>query len=143
MIRKILVLIVLSVATGSAARNPKPDSLALTRLFGTTWELKTRMRPSGVFHRLKKVSSPPEQRISIYRDQFRIATGNDPIRICFPRIQNGNEFWMDCRVADQFIYRVITIKPNELVIDVLTGTGETGSFRRTSRNCYTKSPGQR
>lgn len=92
-----------------------------------------------MFNRLKKMRDQAEQRITIYANEFHTSVNKGPYQVCSSRHRNQNEFWLDCKTADQVIYRVISIKGDELVLDMLTRPQGKNGYRRTSRNYYTRS----
>lgn len=110
------------------------DSVQVSRLYNSSWKLVAQKKPSGAFKRLKKVTAIPEQRITIYKDEFHLSVTNGPYQICTYRLRNGNEFWLDGAKDNQLIYRVISIQAQTLVMDVLVRDQE--KYRRTSRNTY-------
>jgi hypothetical protein len=125
--------------TSSIAARTLPDSLEVSKLFGTSWNLVTKYKPSGLFHRLKKVrKEESQQRITIYSNEIHISVSNGPYQICASRLRFQNEFWIDGKQADQLIYRVIRIEGSKLVIDVLTKPKGQTVYQRTSRNYYVR-----
>lgn len=112
------------------------DSVQVARLYNSSWKLIAQKKPSGAFKRLKKVTVIPEQRITIYKDEFHLSVKNGPYQICTYRLRNGNEFWLDGAKDNQLIYRVIEIQNDKLVMDILVRDKE--KYRRTSRNTYAR-----
>ncbi len=127
----ILIIFLISTQNLSAAGI---DSVQVARLYNSSWKLVTQKKPSGAFKRLKKVTAIPEQRITIYKDEFHLSVKNGPYQICTYRLRNGNEFWLDGAKDNQMIYRVIEIQNERLVMDVLVRDRD--KYRRTSRNIY-------
>jgi len=89
-----------------------------------------------MFHRLKKMENPAELNITIYQNEIHTELTGGTYQICASRHRNQNEFWLDCKSADQVIYRVIRIEGDELVIDVLRRPDGKSVYKRTSRNYY-------
>lgn len=112
------------------------DSVQVARLYNSSWKLVSQKRPSGAFRRLKKATVIPEQRITIYKDEFHLSVTNGPYQICTYRLRNGIEFWLDGAKDNQLIYRVISIQTQTLVMDVLVRDKE--KYRITSRNTYSR-----
>lgn len=112
------------------------DSVQVARLYNSSWKLIAQKKPSGAFKRLKKVTSIPEQRITIYKDEFHLSVKNGPYQICTYRLRNGNEFWLDGAKDNQLIYRVVQIQNEKLVMDILVRDKD--KYRRTSRNAYAR-----
>lgn len=112
------------------------DSVQVARLYNSSWKLIAQKKPSGAFKRLKKVTAVPEQRITIYKDEFHLSVINGPYQICTYRLRNGNEFWLDGAKDNQLIYRVIEIQNEKLVMDILVRDKD--KYRRTSRNTYAR-----
>ena len=129
----ILVLFLITIQNLSAAGI---DSVEVARLYNSSWKLVTQKKPSGAFKRLKKATTIPEQRITIYKDEFHLSVKNGPYQICTYRLRNGNEFWLDGAKDNQLIYRVIEIQNEKLVMDILVRDKE--KYRRTSRNMYVR-----
>lgn len=127
----ILIIFLITTQNLSAAGI---DSVQVARLYNSSWKLVTQKKPSGAFKRLKKVTAIPEQRITIYKDEFHLSVKNGPYQICTYRLRNGNEFWLDGAKDNQMIYRVIEIQNERLVMDVLVRDRD--KYRRTSRNIY-------
>ncbi|MFM2018204.1 MAG: hypothetical protein RL007_1860 [Bacteroidota bacterium] len=112
------------------------DSVQVARLYNSSWKLVAQKKPSGAFKRFKKVTAVPEQRITIYKDEFHLSVKNGPYQICTYRLRNGNEFWLDGAKDNQLIYRVIEIQNEKLVMDILVRDKD--KYRRTSRNTYAR-----
>lgn len=134
-----LTLIIIFLFSVELSADTAPDSLAVSKLYSTSWSLVTKYRPSGIFHRLKKVrKEESQQRITIYPNEIHISVNNGPYQICASRHRFQNEFWLDGKEKDQFIYRVVKIEGSSLVMDVLTKpNGKTG-YVRTGRNYYVR-----
>lgn len=115
-----------------------PDSLAVSKLYSTSWTLTGKYRMSGIFNRKHKIEESAETMITIYPNEIHTTLTTGKYQICASRHRNGNEFWLDCAIADQFIYRVISIKDEELIIDVLTRPKGERKYVRTSRNYYNR-----
>jgi hypothetical protein len=137
--RNTLLLFFLLLTGVIDAKQDPPDSLAVSKLYSTSWKPTVRYKPSGLFRRLKKVSQPSSVvRITIYSDEFHTFTSTGVTQICSSRHRNQNEFWLDCKEPDQFIYRVISIDGDVLIMDQLARpTGKT-TYVRVSRNHYTR-----
>lgn len=134
-----LTLIIVFLCSFDLQADPLPDSLAVSKLYSTSWNLVTKYRPSGIFHRLKKVrKEESQQRITIYSNEIHISVNNGPYQICASRHRFRNEFWLDGKQADQLIYRVIKIEGSSLVIDVLTKPKGKTEYTRTGRNYYVR-----
>lgn len=115
----------------------KPDSLAVAKLYGTSWTLTERsVIRKGIFHRPHRDKEPLKERITIYKDEIHVDITGGPYQVCPMRHRNGNEFWLDCRENDQLIYRVIEIKGDELVLDILTKPYGESKYIRTARKYY-------
>jgi hypothetical protein len=130
-------VIVFFLISFSAFARQEPDSLAVSKLYGTSWTLTGKYRISGVFHRKHKLETS-EMSITIYKDEIHTALSTGKYQICASRHRNKNEFWLDCALPDQFIYRVIKIEGDVLVMDVLSRPKGRTDYVRTSRNYYTR-----
>jgi hypothetical protein len=135
--RTIILLLLVSFSVLAKAGST-PDSLAVSKLYSTSWTLSGKYRMSGIFNRKHKIESPDESMITIYPNEIHTTLTSGKYQICASRHRNGNEFWLDCALPDQFIYRVISIKADELTIDVLTRPKGERKYVRTSRNYYTR-----
>lgn len=121
------------------AKQDPPDSLAVSKLYSTSWKPTARYKPSGLFRRLKKVPEPSSVvRITIYADEFHTFTSTGVNQICSSRHRNKNEFWLDCKEPDQFIYRVVSINGDQLIMDQLAKPPGKTTYVRMSRNYYTR-----
>jgi hypothetical protein len=133
--RTIILLVLVSCSVAAAAQTT-PDSLAVSRLYSSSWTLTEKYTPRGMFHRLKKAENFSEVHLTIYKDEIHTDIPGGTYQICSSRHRNQNEFWLDCKQADQFIYRVISMDDDVLVIDVLVREKGKSSYRRASRNYY-------
>jgi|GEM_PF-1618820 hypothetical protein len=115
-----------------------PDSTAVAGLFNTSWTLTDKYRISGVFHRKHRLENTSEKSITIYRDEIHSELTTGKYQICSMRHRNVNEFWLDCASPDQYIYRVVSINGDKLVIDVLTRIESTSPYERITRNHYVR-----
>ncbi len=91
-----------------------------------------------MFDRKHKIENPEEAMITIYPNEIHTTLTSGKYQICASRHRNKNEFWLDCALPDQFIYRVINIEDEELIIDVLTRPKGERTYVRASRNYYTR-----
>lgn len=131
----LFVLLLLTAAKSFAGTTP--DSVTVSKLYSTSWVLTERyVVRSGIFHRPQKIHEPTSERITIYNNEIHFDV-DSTYQICSMRHRNQNEFWLDCKVADQLIYRVVEIKGDELVIDVLTKQRD-GKYIRTGKKYYTR-----
>lgn len=121
----------------AVAGNP-PDSLAVSKLYSTSWTLTAKYKMTGIFHRKHKIENPDETMITIYPNEIHTTLASGKYQICASRHRNKNEFWLDCALPDQFIYRVISIKDDELIMDILTRPKGERKYARLSRNCYSR-----
>lgn len=134
--RAILFIILYLTSFHVIAKDP-PDSTAVAKLYGTSWTLSERyVIRKGIFHRAHKDKEPPRERITIYKDEIHVDITGGPYQVCPMRHRNGNEFWLDCRENDQLIYRIIEIKGDELVMDILTKPYGESKYMRTARKYY-------
>ena len=134
----ILLSFLFCVTILHASKPAVPDSLAVAKLYSTSWKPAAQYKPSGLFHRLKKVPLPGVTRITIYQNEFHTATSTGVYQVCTSRHRNGNEFWLDCKQMDQLIYRVISIEGDLLIMDVLSKPFGKTEYIRTSRNHYAR-----
>lgn len=135
--RTILLLLLLSCSVLAKA-GTTPDSLAVSKLYGSSWVLTGKYRLVGIFHRKQKIENPAEMMITIYKDEIHTSLTTGKYQVCASRHRNKNEFWLDCAQPDQYIYRVISISANELVIDVMSRPKGSTDYVRASRNYYRK-----
>jgi hypothetical protein len=133
--RLLTFLLILLFSTKAFGRT-SPDSLAVSKLYSTSWKLTGKYRMSGIFHRKHKIADPADTMITIYTNEVHTSLATGKYQICASRHRNGNELWLDCAVPDQFIYRVMSIKGDELIIDVLTRPNGKSNYARSSRNYY-------
>lgn len=120
----------------------QPDSLAVAKLYNTSWKLTEKYRISGIFHRKHRLENPSEVYLTIYRDEIHTSLASGKYQICASRHRNRNEFWLDCREMDQQIYRVIRIDGDVLVMDVLRRLAGEQEYRRATRNYYVRRKGE-
>ncbi len=111
------------------------DSLAVTKLYGTSWTLREQFK-SNKRDKLHKIDSIAPERITFYDNEIHWDIEQTPYQICVHRLRNQNEFWIDCRVADQIIYRIVKIDGDVLEIDVLARPYGSQDFKRTARKIY-------
>lgn len=134
--RSILVIVLVLLSLQVFAKD-SPDSTAVAKLYGTSWTLSERyVIRQGFFHRRQRDKTPLKERITIYKDEFHVDITGGPYQVCPMRHRNGNELWLDCRENDQLIYKVIEIKGDELVMDVLTKPHGELKYIRTARKYY-------
>lgn len=88
----------------------------------------------GVFHRPKRIHEVTSERITIYNNEIHFDV-DSTYQICAMRHRNKNEFWLDCKLADQLIYRVVDFNAEELEMDVLTKQRD-GTYKRTGKKYY-------
>ena len=112
-----------------------PDSLAVTKLYGTSWTLQEQFK-SNKRDKLQKIDSIAPERITFYDNEIHWDIEQTPYQICAHRLRNQNEFWIDCKVADQIIYRIVKIDGDVLEIDVLARPYGSQKFKRTTRKIY-------
>lgn len=132
--RQFLIVVFILVSAKVFAGNP-PDSLAVAKLYSTSWTLTERyVVRHGIFHKPQKIHEPTTERITIYNNEIHFDV-DSTYQICSMRHRNKNEFWLDCKLADQLIYRVMEIDGDVLVIDVLTKQRD-GKYIRTGKKYY-------
>jgi hypothetical protein len=132
--RTIVTLLFLAL-TANLFADTSPDSLAVARLYSTSWELTERyVIRRGIFHKPQKIHEKTKERMTIYNNEIHFEV-DSTYQVCAMRHRNRNELWLDCKRTDQLIYRVAEIKGNELVIDVLTKQRD-GKYIRTGRRYY-------
>jgi hypothetical protein len=126
----ILFLLALRISAQKA-----PDSLAVTKLYGTSWTLQTHYKVTK-HNRLKKAEATAQEGITIYDNEIHWNIAGTPYQVCSHRLRNQNEFWIDCKVNDQMIYKVVEIKGDELTIDILVRPFGKTEYVRTGRKKY-------
>ena len=72
--------------------------------------------------------------MTIYKNVIHFQV-DSTYQVCSMRHRNQNELWLDCRQADQLIYRIDEIDGDTLVIDVLSKQRD-GTYLRTGRRYY-------
>lgn len=130
--RTFISILLLTIVANAFAGTP--DSVAVAKLYSTSWTLTKRYTVKQGSQRLHKVDGPRKERLTIYSNEVHIDV-DSTYQVCAMRHRNQNELWLDCKRADQLIYRVIEIKGDELTIDVLVKQRD-GKYVRTGRRCY-------
>lgn len=131
-----ILFICLSTLPAWAVR--EPDSLAVSKLYSTSWVLTERyVIRKGIFHRPQKIHEPTTERMTIYNNEIHFDV-DSTYQVCRMRHRNKNEFWLDCLANDQLIYKVVEIAGDELTIDVFTKQ-RNGKYIRTGKRYYKRS----
>lgn len=135
--RRSLLIVLVFIACNLPARSKAPDSLAVSKLYSTSWTLTEKYAAKkGMFRKWRKLELGSGERVTIYSNEFHTSLADGTYQVCSMRHRNGNELWLDCKIADQYIYRVISIDGDKLVMDVLVRkTGDT-EYKRTHRKHY-------
>lgn len=129
------LVILFTLIAGSLLAGTSPDSLTVSKLYSTSWTLTSRyVVRHGIFHRPQKIHEPTTERITIYNNEIHFDV-DSTYQVCAMRHRNQNEFWLDCKQADQLIYRVVEFNSEELEIDVLTKQRD-GKYIRTGKRYY-------
>ena len=130
------VLLILLLVVPFAIQAQTPDSLAVTKLYSTSWMLEKQYKMSG--RRFRELDSINTERITFYNNEIHWDITGNPYQVCSHRLRNQNEFWIDCKVNDQMIYRVIQISGDQLIIDILIKLPGETEYKRTGRKHYRK-----
>lgn len=131
-----LILLIL-LGTNMLCAQKAPDSLAVTKLYGTSWILQEHYK-SNKRNKLHKTDSVSTERITFYNNEIHWDIAGTPYQVCAHRLRNQNEFWIDCKITDQIIYRVVKTDGAELTIDILIKPFGSTEFKRTARKVYSR-----